>query len=151
MTTGGVPRFGDLPAGAEHWHRRGAYGIASRGGRILLVEAPYGWALPGGGVRPDEAAGSALAREFLEETGYEIRSTDAVAVAEQVLWDAGRSMFVVKECTFFACQIGGVTSGGAEADHTPAWVWSEGAADLLIEEASAWAVRTILAAGLLDG
>jgi 8-oxo-dGTP pyrophosphatase MutT (NUDIX family) len=51
--------------------RVGAYALAERGGRILMVKQGRGvrWELPGGGVEVDEPLAEAAARECMEETG----------------------------------------------------------------------------------
>jgi 8-oxo-dGTP pyrophosphatase MutT (NUDIX family) len=45
-------------------------------GRVFLIKHSYvaGWHLPGGGVEPDEALGTALARELREEGNIELMS-----------------------------------------------------------------------------
>ncbi|MFG0276253.1 MAG: NUDIX hydrolase [Phycisphaerales bacterium] len=62
-----------------------ARGLAINGGRVLLcrsVKGGYTY-LPGGHVEPGEAAGAALEREMLEETGLECRAGDLVCVHEE--------------------------------------------------------------------
>lgn len=53
------------------------YGVLREGDRVLLTRSRFGAStfinFPGGGVEIEEAPGEALRREFLEETGLEIR------------------------------------------------------------------------------
>ena len=59
--------------------RIAAYGVARRGGGVLLVRAsadsdvPGSWWLPGGGVWFGESPQECVVREFEEETGLEAR------------------------------------------------------------------------------
>jgi len=52
-----------------------AYAVAFDGDRFLMVfnEKRGGWEMPGGGIKEGESAEDAAKREFLEESGYEIR------------------------------------------------------------------------------
>jgi 8-oxo-dGTP pyrophosphatase MutT (NUDIX family) len=69
--------------------RIAVYGLAVRGGEILLVRAsersnvPGVWFLPGGGVEPGENPEDALLREVGEEAGY----TCAIGAVERVMSD----------------------------------------------------------------
>ena len=53
------------------------YGVLREGDKVLLARSRFGDStfinFPGGGVEIEEAPGDALRREFLEETGLEIR------------------------------------------------------------------------------
>lgn len=53
------------------------YGVLREGSRVLLTRSRFGDStfvnFPGGGVEIEEAPGDALRREFLEETGLEVR------------------------------------------------------------------------------
>lgn len=53
------------------------YGVLREGDKVLLTRSRFGDStfinFPGGGVEIEEAPGDALRREFLEETGLEIR------------------------------------------------------------------------------
>ncbi|MFC2163046.1 NUDIX domain-containing protein [Candidatus Altiarchaeota archaeon] len=55
--------------------RRSAYGICIACGKILLIKPRWNdsWELPGGGTQEGEEVTQALVREFLEETGYEVK------------------------------------------------------------------------------
>jgi 8-oxo-dGTP pyrophosphatase MutT (NUDIX family) len=73
-----VPHDGTTPV---TW-RVGAYALARRDGRVLMVEPVHSdrWELPGGGVEIDETVVEAATRECLEETGYRFVITDPVPV-----------------------------------------------------------------------
>ena len=59
--------------------RVGAYVLAIRTGRVLMVEPPHTslWELPGGGVEVHELMVDGAARECLEETGYRFVAASA--------------------------------------------------------------------------
>ncbi len=141
------PRFGELPQGDAFRVRPGAYGVALRGGHVLVVHARRGTFLPGGGRRRGEPGEATLLREVREETGHQVEQCTLAAAAEQVVWVADRSEWVVKECLFFACALGEETDGGLEDDHRAEWVPIAQAAALLTEAASAWAVSVVAAGG----
>lgn len=55
--------------------RMAVKGLAVREDKLLLVVTSYGdYKIPGGGVNEKEAIEETLTREFLEETGYKIRT-----------------------------------------------------------------------------
>ena len=141
------PRFGEVPAGDDYRVRPGAYGIALRDGLVLVVHAQRGTFLPGGGRHRGEPGEATLLREVREETGHQVVECTLAAAAEQVVWVADRSEWVVKECLFFACALSDETDGGLEADHRAEWVPTAQARDLLTEAASAWAVSVLAEGG----
>jgi 8-oxo-dGTP diphosphatase len=66
-------------AATSERQRVAAYGVARREGEVLLTRAslnsgvPGTWWLPGGGVEFGESPKECLAREFMEETGLNVR------------------------------------------------------------------------------
>jgi ADP-ribose pyrophosphatase YjhB (NUDIX family) len=65
--------------------RVAAYGLARRGGAVLLVHtASDGWWLPGGGVEFGETPEECLTREFAEEAGLRVRVHGIRAVVSDV-------------------------------------------------------------------
>ncbi len=55
--------------------RESAYGIFIQNSKVLLVKSNWidVWEFPGGGKEPNESLFDALKREFLEETGFEVK------------------------------------------------------------------------------
>ena len=145
------PRFGEVPRGDDFRRRPGAYGIAIRDDKVLLVRAHRNYFLPGGGRRRGEPGEAALLREISEETGHSVVACSLAAAAEQVVWLSDRSEWVVKECLFFQCDLGSESDGGAEDDHHALWVPLTEAPGLLAEAASAWAVTMVAENRRADG
>ena len=70
--------------------RVAAYGVARRDDEVLLVRAssdtgvPGTWWLPGGGLEFGESPEECLVREFMEETGLEVRVRGLLDVVTDV-------------------------------------------------------------------
>jgi 8-oxo-dGTP pyrophosphatase MutT (NUDIX family) len=69
------------PAGGPVKTRLAVRALVQRDGRFLMVHSTVGgdWKFPGGGVEPRESDHEALAREVLEETGFEIKGPTKLA------------------------------------------------------------------------
>lgn len=69
------------PRGGPVKSRLAVRAVIQRAGLLLLVRSSVGgdWKFPGGGVEPRESPEEALAREVLEETGYETRGRFVLA------------------------------------------------------------------------
>ncbi len=78
-----------MPAPSKR-QRVAAYGVARRDDEILLVRAssetgvPGTWWLPGGGLEFGESPDECLVREFMEETGLEVRVLGLLDVVTDV-------------------------------------------------------------------
>ncbi len=131
-------QFGTPLAGTNYTDRPGVYAVAVIDGRVLVVETPMGWFLPGGGVMEDETPEATLRREVDEETGYAIAALTHVGSARQFI-GAG----INKVETFFMVELEGAGVAQAEPDHRPRWVAVEDAILGLKEEAQAWAVQSV--------
>ncbi len=79
-------QFGVRVEGIDYLERLGAYGIAIKDGAVLIEIGKLGYFLPGGGVDEGESMEQALQREFLEETGYELRSLELVGQAVEYIY-----------------------------------------------------------------
>ena len=137
-----IPRFGTVPPGARARRRPGGYGLALAAGQVLVVTAPDGRFLPGGGLDPGEAPEDGLRREFREETGYRVVDAEPLRRAEQVIRSAQAGFFVVKDCHFFRVTVE-PAGEPEEDDHQPRWLAPGDAAAWLQEPASRWAVRLV--------
>ena len=72
-----ILQFGDPDPNLTYKPRDGAYGILLREGRIACAQIGYTkftYDFPGGGVDAGETPEQAVEREFLEETGVEVRT-----------------------------------------------------------------------------
>jgi ADP-ribose pyrophosphatase YjhB (NUDIX family) len=86
-------------------------GAAFRDEKILLVREMLDggrWTLPGGWMDPGDSPGGAAAREFREETGYEVRPLKLAAVYER--GRHGHPVFYFSTIKlFFVCELTGGT------------------------------------------
>jgi 8-oxo-dGTP pyrophosphatase MutT (NUDIX family) len=75
---------------ASKRQRVAAHGVARRDDEVLLARAssdtgaPGTWWLPGGGLEFGESPEQCLVREFMEETGLEVRVRDVLDVVSDV-------------------------------------------------------------------
>jgi 8-oxo-dGTP diphosphatase len=100
----------------EYDTRLAAYGLVTRGDRILLAlwngTEPGSWTMPGGGVELDESPEQAVVRELREETGYDVTVGALLGVRTHVvpperrLHANGRAMKAV-QVVYRATVIGG--------------------------------------------
>lgn len=122
--------------------RVGAYGIATADDALLVVRGPSGrWHLPGGGLESHETVRQALDREVVEETGHRVKRA--------VLWDVANQYQIIendepvlKQCHFFLMDV--TPDQPHAAQEVFAWVVIDRAVEAMAEEASAWAVRSVL-------
>ena len=80
--------FGPPEPGVAYRDRPCACGIAVQQGKIACVHGDRGdrsyFDLPGGAIDGVETESEALAREFMEETGLEVRGTACIGRTAQV-------------------------------------------------------------------
>jgi ADP-ribose pyrophosphatase YjhB (NUDIX family) len=83
--------------------------VVFQGDKILLTRelADGGWTLPGGWVDVNDRPGSAVEREVLEETGYEVKAVKLLALYDRNLHGHPAYIFHLYKL-FFLCEfIGG--------------------------------------------
>lgn len=111
---------------ASERQRVAAYGVARRDHEVLLARASAGtgvqgtWWLPGGGVKFGESPGECLVREFVEETGLEVRVRDVLDVVSDVAELVGEparlhSARVIYEVEVLAGRVRSETNGSTDA------------------------------------
>jgi 8-oxo-dGTP diphosphatase len=141
---GGPLQFGLRDPDHGYADRPCAYGVARRDdGRIALVRVvkPEGlwWDLPGGALDGEDER-TALAREFLEETGLSVRPMRTIARANQymVKTDGQR---VNNLSGFYEASVLSENLGAkVEDDHTLEWWEADDAIRALRHDSHAWAV-----------
>ena len=84
-------QFGCPEPGVKYRDRPTVFGVAERQGKIALIRVPREGLppihdLPGGEVEPGESEGRALAREFAEETGLNVRIGEELTRADQYMF-----------------------------------------------------------------
>lgn len=68
--------------GVGYVHRKGAYLIPIKDGRIGIIQTPKGLFLLGGGIDNEETDTLCITRECMEETGYSVLTGKKVCSAE---------------------------------------------------------------------
>ncbi|MCA9887558.1 MAG: NUDIX hydrolase N-terminal domain-containing protein [Anaerolineae bacterium] len=104
-----------LPSTVPQTPKTGVRGAAFKDGKILLVQNAFEglWTIPGGYADVGDTPAQIAAREFFEESGYEVRVTKLIGVYNRSSHDHAPSpneyhMF------FFLCEILG---GGWQPNH----------------------------------
>jgi 8-oxo-dGTP diphosphatase len=129
-----------------------ARGLAVSGGRVLAC-GPTAWGycyLPGGHVEFAEAADVALAREFMEETGLEVRVGALIAAQEQVFRQKGRLRHELNLVFHVEPMVGGWPGEIASREPGLAFRWlrpSEAGGENLLPAGMVGAVREWVASG----
>jgi ADP-ribose pyrophosphatase YjhB (NUDIX family) len=87
-------------------------GVVFQDGKILLVKelADGGWTLPGGWVDVEDSPSSAVEREVLEESGFQVKARKLLAVYDRNLHGHPAYIFHLYKI-FFLCELQG---GGPE-------------------------------------
>lgn len=136
-------QFGQTQPGLTFIERPTVYGLCPRGEREIALarigfEPPYVYDLPGGGIEAGEDEGSALMREFMEETGLTIWPAALIGRAGQywVCENEPRNSL----SSFFEVELTSQDGRPTEPDHALVWVNPLDALVKLRHEAHAWAV-----------
>jgi 8-oxo-dGTP diphosphatase len=121
-----VPQFGVAEPGRPYPDRPVAFGVGLRDGQVALVrvepaDGPARVDLPGGGIDPGESAEAALAREFLEETGLEVRPLTALTRADHYFVNGAAESFNTRGVFFAVEVLAERPERKIEADHTLFW------------------------------
>jgi SAM-dependent methyltransferase/8-oxo-dGTP pyrophosphatase MutT (NUDIX family) len=137
-----APTFGERTPGLAYRLRRGAYGVALLGDRVLVVDAPEGRFLPGGGLGAEEMAEAGLEREMREETGHAVLSVEPLGSASQLILARKDGEPIEKVGEFFAVRLSTrPVVAASETDHVVHWLPLAEAVETLTDESHRWAVR----------
>jgi 8-oxo-dGTP diphosphatase len=147
-----VPQFGAPEPGRPYPDRPVAFGVGVRDGQVALVrvepaDGPTRIDLPGGGIDPGESAEAAMVREFLEETGLEVRPLSALTRADHYFINGAAESFNTRGVFFTAEVLAERRERKIEADHTLFWRPPETALRMLSRDSHAWALACWLRRG----
>lgn len=110
--------LGERLEGVHYRERTGAYGVVEdQNGRAMAVKIPTGYFLIGGGIEPGEDDRQALAREFLEETGYTITVKEYIGVSSGYYYSVGFAQYMYGTGHFYKVEMLEKVADPIETDH----------------------------------
>lgn len=140
-----IPQFGAPAPGRPYPDRPVTFGVGVRDGQVALVrvqpaDGPVRIDLPGGGIDPGESPEVAMVREFVEETGLEVRPLGLLTRADHYFVNGAAERFNTRG-TFFAVEVlAEHPERKIEADHTLFWRTPDEALRVLSRDSHAWAL-----------
>lgn len=133
--------LGEKVNNVDYYERKAVYGIVINNEiKIATIKTPKGYFLPGGGIENDENNQQCLEREFMEETGYEIKVGEYIGNAS--LYHISKSNRHVYGIGFFYfVDLIERKNNGIEDDHTLIWLEPNECIDKLNLGHQSWAAR----------
>ena len=104
--------------------RETCFGIVKNKDSFLVVEKNNQYSLVGGGMELNETYKECLKREFLEESGYEIKTVEEL-VCIDCFWLAAGKYPMESKANFFIVETGDITNLDLEEGCTPRWISEE--------------------------
>lgn len=134
--------FGQKLKHVAYKDREAVYGLLFKQDKILIIKTPRGYFLPGGGVEQGETDEESLLREFIEETGLQIRIEDYLGRSvlydkspkDQIHYNMYGNFYMVKE-------IG--SKKKTETDHKPLYMTIDEAIEHLQLVHQVWALKLL--------
>ncbi|WP_088034481.1 NUDIX hydrolase [Evansella clarkii] len=123
--------------------RKGVYAVIfnSKKDKVLTVQNEKGhYFLPGGGIEDDESHTQCLARELLEETGYDAFISTYLGSAMRYFYSADGKP-CLSQGYFYLAKLSKKKQKPIEDDHLLKWLEINFAKQLLIHEHHYWAVE----------
>lgn len=135
------PVFGERRPDTAYRRRPGVYAVVLDGPNVLVVDAPAGTYLPGGGLETGETELAGLRRELREETGHELAEAIDLGLAHELIITRAAGEPIEKVGRFFAVQLAdGPAAAVLDDDHVTRWVTVGEALATLAEGSHRWAV-----------
>ncbi|MDP1873375.1 NUDIX domain-containing protein [Phenylobacterium sp.] len=140
-----VPQFGAPEPARPYPDRPVAFGVGLREGLVALVrvepaDGPVRIDLPGGGIDPGETPEAAMAREFVEETGLEVRPLHLLTRADHFFVNGAADSFNTRGFFYAVEVLAERPERKIEADHSLFWRNPDEALRLLSRDSHAWAL-----------
>ncbi|MBM7711337.1 NUDIX hydrolase [Enterococcus xiangfangensis] len=138
-----IPVFGVKETDKNYQARYAAYAILiNEEGNIALVQAPNGaYFLPGGEIEGNETKEEAIAREMLEELGYEVILSDYLGQADEYFYSRHRTTFFYNPGYFYFAKSWKKISEPLEEGNNSSWESPAKALELLKRGSHKWAVE----------
>jgi len=118
--------FGFRKPGRNYMKRPGVYGIGLKEFdgdlKVAVVLTKGGYFLPGGGIEEGEDHESCLAREFIEETGLDVKLGSYIGKANQVGFTPSSKRYIELKGNFYFVDILEHIGGQVEEDHQLLWI-----------------------------
>jgi len=137
--------FGEVQKGISYTKRKGVYGIAINESRqVAVIEMPHGDFLPGGGIENNETEDECLKREFIEETGYDIKINNHICNGTQYGYGPKSKKYMELVGSFYFIQFLNDTGLKSETNHKLVWKSIEELKKSILIEYQYWAIQEAL-------
>lgn len=141
-------QFGKAERGVDYVRRPTAFGLVLYEERLACVRVERAdrsyYDLPGGAIDGRETEEQALVREFVEETGMQVRPIERIAEAAQYFRRSEGAPFNNVAGFWIAQRLSLDPAAKTEADHELVWLTPHQALNELRHDAHAWAVAVWL-------
>lgn len=136
--------FGIKEAGKAYRARYGAYIVIARcsNQEVILVQAPNGaFFLPGGEIENSETHEQTIAREMLEEVGFEVEINEYLGEAKEYFYSSHRDTYFEHPGYFYVAANFQKVAEPTEKTNQLHWVTPDDAMLLLKRGSHRWALQ----------